>query len=170
MHPHDVSLHPCARCAAVQKTCCQRAEIVLTRGDLARVRAASGRDDFFHSRAPSDPAYGAFDASDPNWVAWTVHEGKRRVLKKQSNGDCTFLGERGCTLAEEERPLVCRLYPFTYSERGIQGVDSDYCPTKLLAPRGESMVDVLGMSPLVAERWRAMLYRELRDEAQDRHA
>ncbi len=156
----------------MQKTCCQRAEIVLTRGDLARVQAASGRDDFYAFKAPGDPAYGVPDPQDPHWVPWTVRaDGTRRVLHKQQNGDCTFLGAEGCTLAEETRPLVCRLYPFTFTEAGITGVDSDYCPTKLLAPRGESMVDVLGMSPVAAERWRKMLYEELRHESQqDVHA
>jgi D-alanine-D-alanine ligase len=161
-------MHPCARCAQVQQTCCQRAEIVLTRGDLARVSAATGRADFFEFRAPSDPVYGAVDPSDPHWAAWTVRaDGTRRVLTRQRNGDCTFLGVEGCTMTEEQRPLVCRLYPFTYTEQRITGVDSDYCPSKLLAPRGESMVDVLGMSAASAERWRRMLYDELRQEAED---
>ena len=43
---------------------------------------------------------------------------KNRVL---FNGDCTFLGAAGCVLPEEVRPLVCRLYPFEYTHRGILG-------------------------------------------------
>ena len=33
-------MHPCARCALAQKTCCQRAEILLTGGDVSRIAAA----------------------------------------------------------------------------------------------------------------------------------
>jgi|SRR5688572_10933727 len=169
--PLAPSPHPCARCALAQKTCCQRAEVVLTRGDVARIRAATGRSEFSAWRSPSDPAYGAVDGDDPNWVAWTVRrDGTRRVLQRRANGDCTFLGAQGCELAAAVRPLVCRLYPFTYTERAITGVDGDYCPTRLLAPRGESMAEVLGMSPLDAERWRAMLYDELRAEARQEMA
>jgi Fe-S-cluster containining protein len=167
MHPSDETLPPCARCARVQQTCCQRAEIVLTRGDVARVRATTGRDDFHAFRRPSDPAYGVPDPDDPNWAAWTVRrDGTRRVLARGPGG-CTFLGAHGCVLAEASRPLVCRLYPFTYTERAITGVDPDYCPTGLLAPDGRSMADVLGMSRLDAERWREMLYSELRAEARE---
>ena len=45
MSTTTAKLHPCARCAAVQRTCCQRAEILLTEGDVARVGAFVGRTD-----------------------------------------------------------------------------------------------------------------------------
>src|SRR5690606_9559360 len=158
--------HPCARCARVQRTCCQRAEIVLTRGDLSRIGTAIGGDDWFTFGAPSDPGCGVPDPDDPDWVRLTVRpDGTRRVLRRRAGGDCTFLGAHGCVLGEETRPLVCRLYPLTYDARALRGVEPEYCPTALLAPRGESMVGVLGMSRARAERWRAQLYAELRAEA-----
>jgi|JRYL01.1.fsa_nt_gb Fe-S-cluster containining protein len=171
MNAADASLHPCARCAAVQRTCCQRAEILVTAGDQARIGAflASGRGtpatgDFVERRAPADPEYVRPDPDDPNWLRYTVAaDGTRRMLRRAPNGDCTFLGATGCILPETVRPLVCRLYPYSYSERGLDGVDSEYCPTALLAPDGRSMAAVLDIPATTAEGWRRQLYEELRD-------
>jgi Fe-S-cluster containining protein len=170
MNAAAATLHPCARCAAVQRTCCQRAEILVTAGDVARIaqfqaagRAPANPADFVERRAPADPEYVRPDPDDPNWLRYTVAaDGTRRMLRKQANGDCTFLGAQGCVLPENVRPLVCRLYPYSYSERGLDGVDSEYCPTALLAPDGRSMAEVLDIPAATAEGWRRQLYEELR--------
>lgn len=155
------AMHPCARCATLQKTCCQRAEILVTSGDEERIRGATGRTDFSERRPVTDPAYLDQD-DDPHWLRWTVAaDGTRHVLKRQANGDCTFLTPSGCSLPLETRPLVCRLYPFTYTERGIDGVDADYCPEAVI-PRGKTILQVLDMRHIDGERWRRMLYHELR--------
>jgi len=144
-------LHPCARCAATQKTCCQTAQIVVTSGDVARIAAHTGRLDFAHRAAPLDPSYSDPDPDDPNWVRYTIaQDGTRHVLRKQDAqspgvgghpgqpGDCTFLGPAGCVLPTPVRPLVCRLYPFMYNEHRLEGpadesggLDETYCPTHL---------------------------------------
>ena len=153
----------CVRCAATQKTCCQRAEILLTAGDLDRIRRHGGHDAFWELRRPADPAYTQADPEDPDWLTYTVRaDGTRRVLRRRAGGDCTFLGARGCQLPVTVRPLVCRLYPYAYTASGLTGVDSEYCPTALLAPEGTPMTEVLAMSTIVAERWRQQLYEELR--------
>jgi D-alanine-D-alanine ligase len=179
------TLHPCARCAQVQKTCCQLAEILVTDGDIARIEQhlaqhdlgqelgqhvgqedgpKDGQEDgpFTEFREPVDPSYREFDPEDPNWVRLTVRaDGTRRMLKRAGNGDCTFLGEHGCVLPTEVRPLICRLYPYAYDEAGLRGENSGYCPTNLLAPKGESMIDVLDIPRRDARRWHAQLYAEL---------
>lgn len=164
----EAPLHPCARCARLQKTCCQRAEILLTLGDLARIEAHTGRDDFWSRRAPSAPEYAEPDESDPNWHRYTFDaDGTRRLLKRRAQGDCTFLGERGCVLPLETRPLVCRLYPFAYTESGLDGIDDDYCPTGTLLPKSDphaTMLTVLDMREADGERWRRALYAELKSE------
>lgn len=155
-------LHECARCALMQRTCCQRAEVVVTAGDVARISAHTGRHGFTEHRRPADPAYVAFDPDDPRWVDYTVaDDGTRHVLRRAPDGDCTFLGSSGCTLPESVRPLVCRLYPWSYTESGIDGVDSEYCPAQYTAG-GALMTDLLGMDRGTAERWRSQLYAELR--------
>lgn len=157
-------MHPCAKCATIQKTCCQTAEILLTSGDVARIQAYSSRtsDDFSEYRAPRDSAYLEVDPADPDWTRYTVRaDGTRHVLKRHSNGDCTFLGEQGCVLPTEIRPLVCRLYPFSYTFERITGSTEEYCPVSRVAPPGMTMLTVLGMNPTDGERWRRTLYEEL---------
>lgn len=71
-------------------------------------------------------------------------------------------------LDEETRPIVCRLYPYSYNHAGLLGEDPDYCPTATLKPPGGSMVALLQMTRARAEVWRADLYRELRADAAKR--
>lgn len=166
----ESSMHPCARCARMQKTCCQHAEIVLTDGDIARITAHTGRPDFWSRQKPTNPAYLLPDPADPNWLPYTTDaSGHRRMLNRHPDGDCGFLGPAGCTLPVDVRPLVCRLYPFAYNETGMTGIDDEYCPTEVLLPKdqpGITMLTVLGMSPAEGESWRAMLYAELRQSMQ----
>lgn len=159
-------MHPCARCATIQKTCCQRAEVVITAGDAARIGRHTGRQDFAELRAPHDPTYLDQD-DDPNWAKYTVEaDGRRRVLRRRADGSCTFLSEFGCCLPTEVRPLVCRLYPHSYTESGIVGVEGEYCPVERLVPPGLTLLTVLGMRPDEARRWHRMLYDELRTGAE----
>ncbi len=160
-------LHPCARCARVQRTCCQRAEILVTGGDVERIRAhLGGRDDFHERRVPTDPAYVEHDPRDPEWRALTVcADGRRHMLRRRDDGDCTFLGAAGCTLPESVRPLVCRLYPWTYTAAGLDGEDPDYCPIALFGGASTSMLAVLAMAQADADRWRTRLYAELHADA-----
>lgn len=157
--------HPCATCAKLQRTCCQTAEILVTAGDRARIARHTGLADFTSRKAPARPAYAQDDPDDPNWKRWTIApDGTRTVLQRRPDGDCTFLGSSGCTLPEEVRPLVCRLYPWSYTERGMTGLDDEYCPKEALLPPhgpGATMLTVLRMDPAAGERWRQMLYREL---------
>lgn len=164
----ETSLHPCARCARMQKTCCQQTEILVTEGDIARIAAHTGRSDFWSLRVPDYKGHLEEDPNDPNWRRYTVDDqNRRRMLIKQANGDCTFLGEMGCVLPLETRPLVCRIYPFAFNEDGLTGVDDCYCPSDVLLPKdqpGVTMLTVLGMAPADGRRWRAMLYDELRGQ------
>jgi Fe-S-cluster containining protein len=161
----ETGLHPCARCAQMQRTCCQTTEILLTAGDVARIRAHTGREDFAERRVPGDPTYLEHDPADPEWLSLTVgRDGRRRMLQKRDGGDCTFLGAAGCVLPTEVRPLVCRLYPWSYTHAGLAGEDSGYCPTVLRRFVGDTMLEVLEMRRADAERWHAQLYAELGDE------
>lgn len=162
--------HPCAKCAKVQRTCCQRAEVLVTTGDVARIARYTGRDDFHVRRTPTDPAY-LESGDDPNWTGYVFDaNGAREVLNRRSDGDCVFLGETGCSLPTDVRPLVCRLYPFQYNEAGITGVDGEYCPVDRVVPPGQGLVEALGMRIEDAVRWHRMLYDELRTKREsDEH-
>ena len=171
---HETKLHPCARCARMQRTCCQKTEVVLTVGDRARLARHVGHDHFWQRQAPADPDDADFDPDDPNWQGWTVAaDGSRAILKHvvagAGEGDCVFLGAAGCVLAEEVRPLICRLYPYDYDESGRLTVAANHCPTTILladAPAGTTMADLLDMPREKAEGLRARLYEELRNQTE----
>jgi Fe-S-cluster containining protein len=99
---------------------------------------------------------------DPIWPALVYKDevGTRRLLKQRSNGDCHFLGEQGCVLPAEVRPLICRLYPFDFNEQGIVPALAKGCPLELL-PLGQSLLHALEMNYNEAEALRRQLYAEL---------
>ena len=83
------------------KTCCQTPQVFVTLGDVRRIEAETGQTDFFDFRLPPDPGYTDQD-DDPIWRDNAFQpDGTRRVLNKQANGDCTFLGSAGCVLSAE---------------------------------------------------------------------
>jgi Fe-S-cluster containining protein len=150
----------CARCARHMKTCCQTPEVYVTPGDVDRIADHIGRRDFFHFRVPTDAAY-LEEGDDPVWQKYVFHEDKtRRVLKRMPDGDCSLLGPQGCTLPLEVRPLVCRLYPYDYDERGIRDEPTPGCPIELLRP-GMGLMEELDLKLEDARRWHKQLYAEI---------
>lgn len=153
----------CVRCAQTQRTCCQICEIYITPGDLERIAADTGESDFYEYRRPANLEY-LDQSDDPLWAACVFRpDGTRRVLRRSESEGCLFLGTGGCRLPLEVRPLVCRLYPFEYTEQGLQSVNGTMCPIQLLAP-GETLLQSLGMDAETAEEWRRRLYAEIRQE------
>ena len=151
----------CVRCSRHMKTCCQTADIYTTLGDVRRIEEFTGLTGFTEFRGPSNPDYADQD-DDPVWRDNVFRaDGTRRVLKKQPSGDCTFLGNAGCVLPLETRPLICRIYPFDYNADGVlQDQLSTGCPTELLRP-GQGLIEALDMNRADAERWHRQLYDEL---------
>lgn len=155
-------MHPCAQCAAMGPTCCEKCDVLVTRGDIGRVAAHTRRTDFWQREAVRDPAI-LDQPDDPDFVRWAFDAARtRRILKRRKNGACMFLSMRGCALPVEVRPLVCRLYPLDYTAAGLNGTDS-HCPSELTPP-GTTILSVLNMDSAPAERWRRQLYEELRTE------
>jgi Fe-S-cluster containining protein len=145
------------------KTCCQTSEVHTTPGDVQRIADFTGRDDFTEFRKPVNPAYLEQD-DDPAWSKFVFREdGSRRVLKRQADGDCTFLGANGCVLPLETRPLICRLYPYAYTEQGIHEELTPGCPLELLRP-GLGLIEELDIKLEDARRWHKQLYQEIRLE------
>lgn len=157
--------HLCLRCSRHMQTCCQTAEVFVTRGDVRRIERHTGCDDFHEFRRPENPIY-VPDGSDPAWQDGAFQpDGSRRVLRKQANGDCAFLGEGGCTLPGNVRPLVCRIYPYDYDANGLLEDLAPGCPLDLVRP-GRGLIGELGMNRDEAEQWRWQLYQELASEAE----
>lgn len=153
----------CVRCARHTRTCCQRCEIYTTLGDVERIAHFTGVADFTEFRVPEDPDYLDQD-DDPVWSTHVFRSDRsRRVLRREPNGDCTFLGEQGCRLPLEVRPLVCRLYPYDYTADGLREELSPGCPLELLRPE-QDLIAALRMNRSDARRWHEQLYREIRAE------
>jgi Fe-S-cluster containining protein len=151
----------CARCAQYNTTCCQKTEIFLTDGDIQRIREHIDTSDFWEYVRPSHPDLVMPQPQDPNWLPYTLRpDGTRPHLKHDPSGDCTFLGAGGCSLPADRRPLICRLYPYDYTETGISGTVTG-CPLHLLEP-GQTLMQGIGMNRADAEYWRQQLYHELR--------
>jgi Fe-S-cluster containining protein len=153
----------CVRCARHTRTCCQRCEVYVTPGDVRRIAAHTGTDDFHEFRPAGDPSYADQD-DDPTWKHHVFRaDGTRRVLKRRPAGDCTFLGPHGCRLPLAVRPLICRIYPYDYTAEGLKEELSRGCPMGLVRP-GLTLIDELGMNRADAERWHRQLYDEVRAE------
>ena len=151
----------CVKCAQHERTCCQVGEVLITDGDIQRIAAHTRRSDFWSYVVPADPDLVQPQPHDPNWLPYTLRpNGTRAHLHRQTSGDCTFLTAAGCSLPTAVRPLICRLYPFDYTEQGITGTVSG-CPLYLLE-KGQTLIEGIGMKPADAERWRQQLYHELR--------
>lgn len=150
----------CAKCAKERITCCQQREIYITLGDVERISAYTDQVEFIEFRVPTDPAYLDQD-DDPVWKEYVFRaDNSRRVLKRDEKGNCTFLKKNGCELPEDIRPLVCRLYPFSYTSDGIL-LDLEHdCPVHLLQ-QGQTLIDALNMSFDKAQIWHQMLYQEI---------
>jgi len=150
----------CVRCSRRRPTCCQDSEVYPTPGDVRRIAQATGREDFYEYRRPDNPIY-AQENDDPFWIEHVFRsDGTRRVLKRQPQGDCTFLGEAGCVLPLETRPLICRLYPFDFTVHGLLDELAQGCPTELL-PEGVGLLEALDIRREDALRWHHQLYEEL---------
>jgi uncharacterized protein len=161
----------CQRCIKYQKSCCNGPNITLTLGDVSRITLASGQRDFVEFKVYSDLSFLEAYAYDPNWKEYTFSSGNRnRQMKMNTQGDCPFLGADGCTLSEDDRPLICRLYPYSYNEFGMIGLilnEDLFCPLHLLKA-GETLPQMLEITSEQADRWRTMLYTELRAESLER--
>lgn len=151
----------CSLCSRLQKTCCQITEIYVTQADVARIQAATGERDFHEFRVPENPDYLDQD-DDPVWAHFVFRaDQSRRILKHKDDGDCHFLSVFGCRLPLETRPLVCRIYPYDYSNGRLTGLVQGLCPVTLLEP-GQSLTVALGMEQTEQpSRWIADLYKEI---------
>jgi len=146
------------------KTCCQRSDIYVTSNDVIRIREYTDKSGFYEYRKPADHSYLEQDG-DPLWRECVFKpDGTRRVLKLDPFGNCCFLGQSGCTLPLEVRPLICRLHPHAYNENCIFSELAEGCPVYLLN-KGETLEQtVSGFCTEDAYKWHNMLYAEIRLE------
>lgn len=100
--------------------CCHDIEMVLTEADLARLREASQRDDFW------------FEADD-GYLQLRTRDGPPAAGSHAAPGaepkPCTFLAPDGSCSVWQVRPEGCRLYPAVWDDDLRKAeLDTDYCP------------------------------------------
>lgn len=152
---------PCAICAGQGTSCCNKYQIFVTPGDISRIADISKDQIFFTFEPPVssdiEPDY------DPSWLPLILSPDKHvRVLKRTFEKKCTFTSDTGCLLPPERRPLLCRLYPYTFMENGILGIDPD-CPISK-ERAWQPVLDRMGMPIPQARQWLSCLYGEIRKE------
>ena len=147
----------CWMCASSGGSCCVNMQIYLTGGDIERITAFTGNRDYIRYEKPW--SWCDSDAEDPIWQQHVLGCARRRVVRRGRDGTCYFLGERGCVLDLETRPLVCRLYPYEYSLDGILGLHPGCPASRSVQP--ERDLEEMGMRSDRIESWHSTLYREL---------
>ncbi len=151
--------NPCASCAGQGTSCCSGYQIFLTPGDVCRIADVTKNGDFFTFESPVrtdiEPDY------DPSWLPLILSPGNQvRVLKRTDDKKCCMASDTGCILPPDRRPLICRLYPYTFMENCILGIDP-HCPISKHRD-WQSVLSRMGMPEFKAMQWLDLLYAEIR--------
>lgn len=147
----------CWMCASSGGSCCVNMQIYLTGGDVERISSLTGSRDFYRYEAPW--SWCEDDGEDPIWRDHVLGCARRRVVRRKAGGSCHFLGESGCVLDLETRPLVCRLFPYVYMPDGIHGLHTRCPASKSVRP--EDDLREMGMQSERVSAWHGTLYAEL---------
>lgn len=131
-------MNQCSECAKLYKTCCETAEAGVTSGDIARITAFTGRTDFYslepvaeeHKYSYENP-WNCPDSGKIYVKYFFDEEGRRNILKKNDKGGCIFLAQDGCMLPMDVRPIICRLYPYSWTDQREISLEASSCPAHL---------------------------------------
>ena len=121
----------CLACAEKKEDCCSSDYAKFTTLEDAK-RAAK----FLKTKAKNVVVYSELTKNDKGTELYTkkIHpyyydlapgKGKVLQLKKQKNGACFFLSEKGSCKIYSARPLICRAFPFWHSAKGRIIVDNN---------------------------------------------
>jgi Fe-S-cluster containining protein len=150
----------CSECAKIQKTCCQKVDIIVTDEDILRIKEKK-YNHFHEYRTAQNEDYE--QERDPNWDSYTLQsDGKRQFLIRKANGDCFFLTAQGCRLDMESRPLFCKLYPYSYNEEDLFSIEAYHCPQNSIPDNQEFLEHEFMLSKENATVWHKQFYQELR--------
>jgi Fe-S-cluster containining protein len=112
---------PCTRCIAVTKGCCVTPfedgwKIVLLPDEVESIAARARREPAtFIDETPLVPDqreyYVESETDDPLWASLFARWPRPTGFK----GACPFLSRAGCTLAYEQKPFLCQVYPIEFN-------------------------------------------------------
>lgn len=151
------------------RSCCEPESphelATLSRGDIARIRAATGKPErAFVDLEPFSPEAAHHHAQVRPANANAVRGGIREHLRAE-HGACVFLGPRGCTLDSSTRPLACRLYPFELDAAGqIRVAVAGRCHADESVEHLADLLASFGLTPAKVRALHRQLVEELADE------
>ena len=133
----------------------------VTLGDVYRISEFLGENGFVTFKRIAAEYEDA--AGDSTWSSLILQaDGSRRILKRTADNSCCFLRRQGCVLPTEVRPLLCRIYPYNFTEEGLAGISAG-CPLAL-AHDWQVILEEMGMLPALALNWHQTLYAEIMEE------
>ena len=121
----------CGRCVARGTGCCTSEPGIfgppLTPKDEARIAVATGlaTEVFVHVRTIDPEEQAAWEEDVPS-LEGLARGGEVRSLSRP-DGRCLLLGPTGCTLARDDRPLLCRTFPFVVRGQRLSVQPSGDC-------------------------------------------
>ncbi|MBN2158566.1 MAG: YkgJ family cysteine cluster protein [Spirochaetes bacterium] len=136
----------CIECAKKGDDCC-RSDFskFLTLKDAERIAEFLGEDmgsfAVYRDVRDKDKELEAYQTMDPGYYYSLMRaDGRLLQIKNKSNGACLFHDECGWCRIYPARPLICRTYPFWYTQAGdvmFDGSSKDCQIVKALAGSGD---------------------------------
>ncbi|MFA5049405.1 MAG: YkgJ family cysteine cluster protein [Candidatus Micrarchaeia archaeon] len=124
----DKKCNATGACSKCQANCCKSYLIALTSFDLRRIYKKTNSLDFFTTINADN-----FDTClAQSFILFEKDAPKEYflVLSRKKNGSCIFLGKDNLCAIYNERPIVCRIYPFRYRNEKILYKDKIKCPAE----------------------------------------
>ncbi|MEA1967488.1 MAG: hypothetical protein U9N77_04645 [Thermodesulfobacteriota bacterium] len=117
----------CSQCDAIYKSCCRLKSdktddmpTPVSEPEIVRIMTAlkiNDRNDILEEKKNSTLFISQLTSLFPDRVDSILKvfpEKGRHFELKTVNNSCIFLSVNGCTLADHDRPLFCRIYPFWF--------------------------------------------------------
>jgi len=147
----------CARCAAVNPTCCRltpgKEDLCFPVSEIERQRIVEfgpkrgGLTGAPNSKAFLDNLVRLFPGDKAYLTRIFPLHGEHLRLATLPGGACTFLGPAGCVLPREARPYYCRLFPFWVSAGAVDAFDAKDCLASCEGRTVGRMLTLLEMPP-----------------------
>jgi Fe-S-cluster containining protein len=120
----------------------------LTNNEISSIAKTSGlnHDEFVEKDQASPRLIDTAEAIHPA-LARTLNNGPRLRLKVSAEGNCYFLGTKGCVLPRRARPIFCRMFPVFITPQGeLALMVSETCLAQEGAESPEEVLSRLGQT------------------------
>lgn len=156
----------CKKCSQIIRTCCEKptVDVALTNADIERIATVTQLRDFYELRDVEGGSYSSpanYSKEEEIYIMNIFKkDGRRNVLKHKNNGKCVLLGDNGCIVSFDVRPLLCRIYPYDWNDNREIWLNPTYCPKELFKDENE-MVENIAVDLNTARELVDQLYNEI---------